>query len=515
VLRKIKRNYDRWFEKHFHKSNKTFEWQPPDPTLLPAATNHLNHNAGVPISRFGQGFTNYVKPPGLNITPWLGPLSARLSHTGHDTLVFAVGTPMKFLPEFHRFIVNQHPDINSIAGLIGGTVTDGDDDELVACLRELAYWERYTEGTGLGAVSLYHPPAHRITVQRLGNLMSASGNGADQAKALRRLQTDPRTVPDLRQLVNDARRSYKDCDPYGASLISIAGGGGTFPIHCFGRELLQANLKINQHLQLLLMPSAAEPLHVANMRGTVADLIKHKDDEKNKSSLYVFYQLEKPGKHPTDSPLVSGLITVTGNCQDKDRGEADSATKFSLIQDIAGNFLTAHPRIVPVPLKTIGRVVASNGRLHEELIHIIPPDELGGKHVGGCLDELYNLVSEDFSAPHFISIAFAFNAAEINYIREGVKRFPLEAGGFVHLMFNVMWPKVNPLTNTAECLIVDFRGGQGVRNYLKEFLTGNQRLGSPDNAWDELTAIAERVSERSLTERIEQDLRRILEATHL
>jgi hypothetical protein len=159
--------------------------------------------------------------------------------------------------------------------------------------------------------------------------------------------------------------------------------------------------------------------------------------------------------------------------------------------------------------------VASNGRLHEELINIIPPDELGGKHVGGCLDELYNLVSEDFSAPHFISIAFAFNAAEIKYIREGVQRFPLEAGGRVHLMFNVMWPKVNPLTNTAECLIVDFRGGQGVRNYLKEFLTGNQRLGSPDNAWDELTAIAERVSERSLTERIEQDLRRILEATHL
>jgi hypothetical protein len=427
---------------------------------------------------------------------------------------------MKFLPEFHRFIVNQHPDINSIAGLIGGTVTDGDDDELVACQRELAYWERYSEGSGLGTVSLYHPPAHRITVHRLGNLMSASGNGADQAKALLRLQTDPRTVPDLRQLVNDAIRSYKDFGPYGASLISIA-GGGTYPIHRFGLELLQANLKINQHIQLMLMPSAAEPLHLANMRGTVADIIKHRDDEKNKSTLYVFYQLEKPGKPPTDSSLASGLITVTGNCLDKDRGEADSSTKFSLIRSIAGNFLTAHPRIVDVPLKTIGRVVGTNGRLHEELIHIIPPDELGGKHVGGCLDELYNLVSEDFSAQHFISIAFAFNPAEIKYITEGVKtegvkRFPLQAGGFVHLMFNVMWPKVNPLTNTTEYLIVDFRGGHGVRNYLKAFLTETHGVPTPaSNTWDELTAIAERVSERSLTERIEQDLRRILEDTHL
>jgi hypothetical protein len=346
--------------------------------------------------------------------------------------------------------------------------------------------------------------------------MSASGNGADQAKALLRLQTDPRTVPDLRQLVSDAIRSYKDFDPYGASLISIAGGGGTYPIHRFGLELLQANLKINQHIQLMLMPSAAEPLHLANMRGTVADLIKHKDDEKNKSSLYVFYQLEKPGKHPTDSPLASGLITVTGNCLDKDRGEADSATKFSLIHKIAGNFLTAHPRLVDIPMKTISRVVETRGRLHEELIHIIPPDELGGKHVGGCLDELYNLVSEDFSAPHFIAIAFAFNAAEIKYITDGVKRFPLQAGGFVHLMFNVMWPKVNPLTNTAECHIVDFRGGKGVRNYLKGFLTETHGVPTPaSNTWDELTSIAERVTERSLTERIEQDLRRILEDTHL
>jgi hypothetical protein len=180
------------------------------------------------------------------------------------------------------------------------------------------------------------------------------------------------------------------------------------------------------------------------MRGTVADLIKHKDDEKNKSCLYVFYQLEKPGKHPTDSPLASGLITVSGNCQDKDRGEADSATKFNLIHSIAGNFLTAHPRIVGVPLKTIGRVVGTNGRLHEELTHIIPPDELGGKHVGGCLAELYNLVSEDFSAPHFIAIAFAFNASEIKYITEGVKRFPLQAGGFVHLMFKSCGRKLIP-----------------------------------------------------------------------
>jgi hypothetical protein len=515
MLRKIRRNFERWRNKSFRKSTPC-EWQPPDPTHLPAATNHLNHNEGVPKSQFGQGNTSYVTPPGLDIVPWVGPLSARVSHTGHDTLFFAAGTPMKFLTEVHRIIYNQHPDTNSIAGLIGGAVTDGDDDELVACQRELAYWERYTEGTGVGAVSLYHPPGHRITVQSVGNLMSASGNGCDQAKALLKLQTDPRTVPDLRNLVRNAIRSYKDYDPNGASLISIAGGGGTYPIHRFGLELLQANLKINQHIQLFLMPSAAEPLHIANMRGTVANVIKHKDDEKNKSTLYIFYPLEKAGKHSTDSPLASGLITVTGNCQDKDRGEADSATKFSLIHKIAGNFLTAHPRVVAIPLKTIGRVVASNGRLHEELINIIPPAELGGKHVDGCLDELYNLVSEDFSAPHFISIAFAFNAHEIEYLTDGVKRFPLQKGGSVHLMFNVLWPKVNPQTNTAECLIVDFRGGQGVRNYLKAFLTEKHWLAHPaSNAWDELTAIADRVTERAMTERIEQDLLRILDETHL
>jgi len=285
---------------------------------------------------------------------------------------------MKFLTEVHRFIYNRHPDTNSIAALIGGAVTDGDDDELVACQRELAYWERYTEGTGVGAVSLYHPPTHRITVKRLGNLMSVSGNGCDQAKALLKLQTDPRTVPDLRQRVDDGIRSYKDFDPNGASLVSIAGGGGTYPIHLYGRELLQANLKINQHIELFLMPSAAEPLHLGNMRGTVANLIKHKDDEKNKSTLHIFYQLEKPGKHRTDSSMASGLVTVTGNCQDKDRGEPDSATKFSRIHKIAGNFLTAHPRVVDIPLKTIGRVVANNGRLHEELIHIIPPMNWAG-----------------------------------------------------------------------------------------------------------------------------------------
>jgi hypothetical protein len=97
-----------------------------------------------------------------------------------------------------------------------------------------------------------------------------------------------------------------------------------------------------------------------------------------------------------------------------------------------------------------------------------------------------------------------------------VKRFPLQEGGSVQLWFNVMWPKVNPRTNTAECHIVDFQGGHGVRNYLKGFLTEKQPLAHPaSDAWDELTALADQVTERSLTERIEQDLLRILDETHL
>jgi virulence-associated protein VagC len=63
---------------------------------------------------------------------------------------------------------------------------------------------------------------------------------------------------------------------------------------------------------------------------------------------------------------------------------------------------------------------------------------------------------------------------------------------------------------------VDFRGGDGVRTYLKGFLTETRGVPTPaSNTWDELTALADRVSERSLTERIEQDLRRILADTHL
>jgi len=48
MLRKIKRNYERWASKHFGNYNNTFEWQPPDPTQLPVATNHVNHNEGGP-----------------------------------------------------------------------------------------------------------------------------------------------------------------------------------------------------------------------------------------------------------------------------------------------------------------------------------------------------------------------------------------------------------------------------------------------------------------------------------
>jgi hypothetical protein len=86
MLRKIKRNYERWVSKLFGKTNNAFEWRPPDSTQLPVATNHLNHNEGVPLSRFSQGTVSYVEPPGLNVAPWIGPLSARVSHTGHDTL---------------------------------------------------------------------------------------------------------------------------------------------------------------------------------------------------------------------------------------------------------------------------------------------------------------------------------------------------------------------------------------------------------------------------------------------
>jgi hypothetical protein len=136
--------------------------------------------------------------------------------------------------------------------------------------------------------------------------------------------------------------------------------------------------------------------------------------------------------------------------------------------------------------------------------------------VSGCLDELYNLVSEDFTAQHFITIAFALNAEEINYLTEGVKRLPVKEGGRVHLMFNVMWPLVSDHTNTAQCLIVNFRGGQGVSHFLKEFLAEKESL-TPANGidWAELSEIAERVPEGTISENIEEELKRILKVVHL
>ena len=96
------------------------------------------------------------------------------------------------------------------------------------------------------------------------------------------------------------------------------------------------------------------------------------------------------------------------------------------------------------------------------------------------------------------------------YLVSGVEQFLLEEGGEVHVMINPCFPGVNPLTDSAQALVCDFRGGEGVRAFLKEFLLETERTPQAAGiSWDEVRRIAAHVPEREKTERIHRDLARI------
>jgi hypothetical protein len=214
--------------------------------------------------------------------------------------------------------------------------------------------------------------------------------------------------------------------------------------------------------------------------------------------------------------MVSGFITLSGDSKGRLNGGIDPTTKFNLIKETAGTWLTVTPKVVPLPLIPMGKVELVDGYRHEEHYQVGLPEELGGKRLSPIVDEINTMLAADPAAPHFITVAFSLNKDEIEYIANGVKRFPLEPGGQVHVFFNPCFAYVDPLTNTAEALVYDFRGGSGVRACLHDFLLEKQStpLTTSFSQTDRL-ALAGKVAERRLTEEIEQELQRILKTDHL
>jgi hypothetical protein len=143
------------------------------------------------------------------------------------------------------------------------------------------------------------------------------------------------------------------------------------------------------------------------------------------------------------------------------------------------------------------------------------PDELGGKRVRPILTEINNLLAADPAAPHFITVASSLRPDEIEYIANSVKRFHLEPGGQVHVFFNPCFPTVDSLSETAEALVCDFRGGSGVSALLTDFLLEKPSTAVANGfSQADRLALAGQVPERSLTEEIEQELQRLLETNH-
>jgi hypothetical protein len=85
-----------------------------------------------------------------------------------------------------------------------------------------------------------------------------------------------------------------------------------------------------------------------------------------------------------------------------------------------------------------------------------------------------------------------------------------------NLYFNTCYPAFNRDDDTAEALLCDFRGGKGVQELLNDFLLEKQSTPLMNGfSPPERLALAGKVAERSLTEKIEEELSRILETDHL
>jgi hypothetical protein len=510
MFQSLYRDRNHWFRNPFRKAKKPVRENPP---RFLQWTNPALPDPAEGIGQYQQRGNDVavVMPTALPLKRWERQLTTRAAHSGHDVIVAAIGTPMRLLADFHDFIINQQPDTNNIALLLAASCTDGDIDRLAHRAADHPSWERYADGAGEGAVSVYHPPVHRVITRMLGSIYSPNGNGGDQELALRKLQTDPLTVPGLHRLTRDAIRAFKDYDPLRPSLLTVRGAGGSDPIHQCGVDLLLSQLPANLHYELFLMPTVREPLHRPNMRGALASTLLHEAEmQERMPTIHCLFQQTKAGAHETDIALAAGFITVSGNSRSSERGEIDATNKFNLIRKLAGTWLLVEPRIIEIPLKPIGEVIRRNGYLEEQLYGALLPDAYGGKRLRGVLDELYRLVMADPAAPHFITIATTLNQEEMAYLVSGVEQFLLEEGGDVHVMINPCFPVVSPQTDSAQALVCDFRGGSSVRALLKAFLLEQERTPQADGiTWEELREIAAHVPEREKSERIHRDLARI------
>jgi hypothetical protein len=205
MLRKIRRNFERWLTKPFRKTAKTIEGQPS--TLPPqslARSKGKSITQIVPEFHNGDSHGSLLIPTTLGIDQWGGLLPAQGAFTGHDVIGLIIGSPLQLLNLIDDFVTKQQPDINSMALLMGATCTPGDEIPLATREMAQAHWVRQAEARGMGSVYIDSPPSHRFISRKIGNIASTGGNGGDQKKALFNLQTDPLTVPDTVSFVNDA-----------------------------------------------------------------------------------------------------------------------------------------------------------------------------------------------------------------------------------------------------------------------------------------------------------------------
>jgi hypothetical protein len=510
MFRKTRRNFVRWLLKPFLKPEKPIEWQPTAPlqkqgerrSLTKAVADYYN----------GNGDGTYLKATIEGSDDWEELHQARGQDASHDLIPLIAGSASQLLTHFHDFITEQNPDTNNTAILAGTTVTPGDELPLSARERQQSYWVRRTEQTLTGSVYKDTPPSHRIISRLLGCLPATGGCGGDQLAALHTLLTDPFTVPHALKFMEDVYRAYQDYASLACALLTVETGGGTYPIHRFLVSVLKAKITVNRHYKLYLLPTDAEPLHIRNLRGTLA----YDCEYEAANTLHLLFQQETAGAHKTDRALVSGLITLTGASRTRLNGGIDPVTKFNLIRDTAGAWLVVTPRIVSLPLIPMGRVVIQNGYRNEDAFLASLREELGGKRISPIVEEIYKLVVEDPSALHYITVASSLNPDEMTAIATGVKRFPLQPGGRVQVFFNTCYMAVSAVTETAEALLCDFRGGNGVRDVLTGFLSEQHRPALATGfSPAERRALASQVPERHLTEEIERELQRILKLDHL
>jgi len=195
MLRKIRRNFNRWLEKPFRKSRMPVELQPP--TLAPRPYSTRPHTCSLAEDQYLKANGGYLMPVIPDIREYEPVLPAGGPDSTHDVIALMGGTPSQLLIRFQDFINKQVPDTNSMAILAGATATPGDAEILARCEQEQAYWVRHAERKGIGWVYLDNPPPHRFISSLIENVASSGGNGGNQRTALRNLQTDSYTVPNI------------------------------------------------------------------------------------------------------------------------------------------------------------------------------------------------------------------------------------------------------------------------------------------------------------------------------